>query len=130
KTKALRTSHVPPPFVTFTYIDYTTFSPLSSSFDPMNRFHKSTGNGFHCRRMLSAGTASASSLAKFARCGVFRSTRCASASVALVTPEVLACVLYLCVPSGEQDVLVSKLAIDVTDFSRPGVADLRYSHSS
>src|SRR5699024_1207570 len=34
------------------------------------------------------------------------------------------------VPSGEQDVLVSKLAIDVTDFSRPGVAALRYSHSS
>src|SRR5699024_3786494 len=34
------------------------------------------------------------------------------------------------VPSGEQDVLVSKLVIDVTDFSRTGVAALRYSHSS
>src|SRR5699024_1268180 len=29
-----------------------------------------------------------------------------------------------------QDVLVSKLVIDVADFSRPGVAALRYNHSS
>src|SRR5699024_3854281 len=102
----------------------------SSSFDPMNRFHKSTVNGFHCMRMLSAGTASASSLAKFARCGVFRSTRCASASVALVTPEVLACVPYLCCSRDEQDVLVSKLLIDVIDVSRSGDAALLYRHSS
>jgi len=35
-----------------------------------------------------------------------------------------------CCSRDEQDVLVSKLVIDVTDFSRPGVAALRYSHSS
>src|SRR5699024_6871391 len=50
--------------------------------DQQSQIHKSiTGceirtvitayNDFHCRRTLSAGTASASSLAKFARCGVF-----------------------------------------------------------
>src|SRR5699024_11460526 len=33
------------------------------------------------------------------------------------------------VPSGEQDVLVSELVIDVTGFSRPGVAAFRYSHT-
>src|SRR5699024_11321150 len=35
-----------------------------------------------------------------------------------------------CFSRDEQDVLVSKLAIDVTELSRPGVAALRYSHSS
>src|SRR5699024_5575572 len=34
-----------------------------------------------------------------------------------------------CCSRDEQDVLVSKLVIDVTGFSRPGVAALRYSHS-
>src|SRR5699024_8605671 len=35
-----------------------------------------------------------------------------------------------CCSREEQDVLVSKLVIDVTDFSRPGVAALRSSHMS
>src|SRR5699024_3001354 len=35
-----------------------------------------------------------------------------------------------CCSRDEQDVLVSKLVIDVTGFSRPGVVALRYSHSS
>src|SRR5699024_11561426 len=35
-----------------------------------------------------------------------------------------------CCSHEEQDVLVSKLVIDVTDFSRPGVAAFRSSHMS
>jgi|SRR5699024_1339448 len=60
--------------------------------------------------------------------------------VALATPEFLAFLplsnslvvgsSYSHCSRDEQDVLVSKLVIDVTDFSRPGVAALRYSHSS
>src|SRR5699024_11748946 len=43
---------------------------LRSTFFPYTTLFRSE-NGLHCRRTLSAGTASASSLAKFARCGVF-----------------------------------------------------------
>src|SRR5699024_11737133 len=66
-------------------------------------------NGLHCRRTLSAGTASASSLAKNARCGVFG---------------------HVPFPRRTGRSSVERWSQDVTDFSRPGVAALRYSHSS